>query len=335
MRNGITVKDIARLAGVGTSTVSRVLNDDKYVSDEKRAKVLRAVEELGYRPNLNARWLRGGATSLVGFITDEVATTPYAVDIIRGAQDAASKQGQVLMVLNSTSLDETAQAIDFLLERQVSGIVYAAMFHRQVALPGNIEGVPLALANCYVADRSVPSAVPDEFSGAYAVTQELLKAGHRRIAFLNVSPPAVDAAEGRLAGYQAALAAYDVPFDPTLMSTMSEISLENYRVTQAFLQRDDPPTAFFVGNDRSTIGCYAAIRDAGLRIPEDIGIVGFDNQHDIAANMLPALTTAQLPHYEMGAWAFEQLFVDHAEAPPQLKIDCPLIVRASVGGGGE
>lgn len=331
MPTRITVKDIARRAGVGTTTVSRVLNNQQYVSDELRAKVMKAVEELEYRPNFNARWLRGGRTSLIGFITDQVATTPYAVDIIRGAQEAASERGNVLMVLNSNSVEDTAEAIEFLLERQVAGIIYAAMFHREVSLPDNAFQTPMALANCYVADRSLPSAVPDEFQGGYTMTRQLLEAGHRRIAFLNVFPPAKDAAEGRFTGYKQALAGYGVALDPSLVGRISDESIDNYATTKAFLESDNPPTAFFVGNDRSTIGCYAAIRDAGLQIPDDIGIVGFDNQQDIARNMLPALTTAQLPHYEMGAWAFNQLYEeDENSDSPQVKIECQLILRDSV-----
>lgn len=336
MPNNITVKDIARRAGVGTSTVSRVLNDNPYVSEDKRARVLKAIEELDYRPNFNARWLRGGTTGLVGFITDEVAITPYAVDIIRGAQDAASEHGNVLMVINSDTVEQTAGAIEFLLQRQVVGIIYAAMFHREVELPENIHEVPMALANCYVGDRSLPSAVPDEFAGGYAVTRELLKAGHRRIAFLNVFPPAIDAAEGRLSGYRQALSEYNVPFDPSLICYAYESSVTNYATTKALLESENPPTAFFAGNDRSAIGIYAAIRDAGLRIPEDIGVVGYDNQRDIAENLLPSLTTAQLPHYEMGAWAFRQLFSGQdRDIPPQVKIDCALIVRESVARVGS
>ncbi|MEL6148069.1 MAG: LacI family DNA-binding transcriptional regulator [Chloroflexota bacterium] len=332
MSNGnITVKDIARHAGVGTSTVSRVLNGHQYVSEGSKRKVLRAIEELDYRPNLNARWLRGGKTNLVGFITDKVATTPYAVDIIGGAREAAADDNYVLVVITSNSVDETGEAIEFLLERQVTGIIYAAMFHRKIELPDNAHQVPMALANCYVEDRSLPSAVPDEFKGAYAVTRELLVAGHRRIAFLNVHDPSVDAAGGRLAGYRQALADFDVPFDPVLLGTASESSRLNYEQTQAFLRLDNAPTAFFAGNDRTAIGCYTAIRDMGLRIPHDISVVGYDNQLDIAENLLPALTTAQLPHYEMGVWAFKQLSADYdRDRPPQALIDCPLVPRESV-----
>ncbi|MEO1289266.1 MAG: substrate-binding domain-containing protein [Chloroflexota bacterium] len=265
------------------------------------------------------------------FVTDTVATTPYAVDIIRGAQDAASEQDHVLLVVSASDTSSSIEdAIEFLLERQVVGIIYAAMFHHVVDLPDNIYQVPTALANCYVKQRDLPSAVPDEFIGAYRATRALLEAGHTRIAHLQVVPPASDAREGRLAGYQAALEAYDIPFDTDLcIDTLDHRSDENFHITQQLLAMDNPPTGFFCANDRMTIATYQAIMHAGLRIPDDIGVVGFDNQLDVVQNLKPQLTSVQLPHYEMGAWAFNQLLINTSE-PIQAKIDCPLVARASI-----
>lgn len=328
----LTIKDIAKHAGVGTTTVSRVLNNHPYVSAEVREKVMAAVNELGYRPNYNARWLRGRQSGLIGFLTDEVATTPFAVDIIRGVQEAAYERDQVVMVLNTGPDEKSAEAaVEFLLERQVAGIVYAAMFHRAVVLPDNINQIPTVLANCYVKDHSFSAAVPDEFNGGYQATRTLLEAGHRRIAFLNVTPPAVDAMEGRLAGYREALAEFDVLFDETLIAEACEDAQINYATTRRLLAQPDAPTAIFAGNDRTSMACYGAVKDLGLRIPEDIGIVGFDNQASIASNLIPALTTMQLPHYEMGRWAFERLMLENGNTEPEHRIiDCPLVRRNSV-----
>lgn len=326
-----TIKDIARHANVGTTTVSRVLNNHPYVSEEKRQRVLNAIEDLNYRQNLSAKWLRSAKTGLVGFLTDDVATTPYAVDIIRGAQDAASERNHVLLVVNAKKKDHSLDdAVEFLLERQVVGIIYAAMFHREVKLPKNIYQVKTALANCYVRERDLPSAVPDEFIGGYRATRALLEAGHRRIAHLQVTAPAIDARLGRLAGYQAALAEYNIPFDPELCADTSDVDANaNFINAQRLLKLDNPPTAFFGATDRTTISVYAAIMLMGLRIPEDISVVGFDNQYDISEHLRPSLTTVQLPHYEMGGWAFTQLFEDDGVAI-QEKIDCPLIERESI-----
>jgi LacI family transcriptional regulator len=236
------------------------------------------------------------------------------------------------MVLTSgRDLRSAEAAVDFLLERRVEGIIYAAMFHRVVSLPNNINHVPTALANCYVADQSLPSAVPDEVMGGYRATRRLLEAGHRRIAFINATPPAIDAAEGRLAGYQMALEEFDLAYDPALVMAMSDYSAENFAITEDLLSRNAAPTAIFCGTDRTAMSCYAAIMAQGLRIPEDVAVVGFDNQADIADGLLPALTTIQLPHYEMGRWAYEQLFAANDNShPTQFKIDCQLIERDSV-----
>lgn len=324
-----TIKDIAKHAGVGTTTVSRVLNNHPYVSDEKRQQVLKAIEDLNYRPNINAKWLRESSSGMVGFLTNQVATTPYAVDIIRGAQNAVQEHGYVLMVMNTDDdLQDTTDAVEFLLERQVAGIVYAAMFHREVKLPDNIYQVPTALANCFVADASLPSAVPDEVIGAYRATKILLEAGHKRIGFLNVIPPSTPAMLGRLKGYRRALDEYNIPFDSDLVGT-NHFAPHNYNETKRLLELDNPPTAIFSGTDRTAMASYMAIRDAGLRIPEDISVVGFDNQFDVATNLIPSLTTIQLPHYEMGQWAVQQILSNTNECP-QAKIDCPLVLRDSV-----
>lgn len=332
MSHKLTIKDIAKHAGVGTTTVSRVLNEHPYVSEEKRQKVLQTIEELDYRPNYSAKSLRSNTTTMIGFLTDEVATTPYAVDIIRGAQEAASKRNHVLLVMNTgNSFESVEDAVEFLLERQVAGIIYAAHFHRAVQLPENIYQVPTVLANCYVEDHSLPSAVPDEFMGGYNAIKCLIEAGHRRIGFFTVSAPAIDAAEGRLQGYKHALAEHNIPYDESLILPMSDIPQENYDRTIQFLEMDAPATAIFAGIDRMATACYAAIAAKGLRIPEDIAVVGFDNQTGIGDHLIPSLTTIQLPHYEMGEWAFNQLFIEQSEdrVMPH-KIECPIVLRNSV-----
>ncbi len=332
MSHKLTIKDIAKHAGVGTTTVSRVLNEHPYVSEEKRQKVLQTIEELDYRPNYSAKSLRSNTTTMVGFLTDEVATTPFAVDIIRGAQEAASKRNHVLLVVNTGETAEAAaHAVEFLLERQVAGIIYAAHFHRAVQLPENIYQVPTVLANCYVENHSLPSAVPDEFIGGYNAIKCLLEAGHRRIGFFTVSAPAIDAATGRLNGYKHALAEYNIPYDESLVLPMSDIPEENYDNTIRFLEMENPVTAIFAGIDRMAIACYTAIAAKGLRIPDDVAVVGFDNQAGIGDHLIPALTTIQLPHYKMGEWAFNQLFVEQTEdrVVPHT-IDCPIVFRNSV-----
>ena len=335
-----TILDIAKTAGVSRGTVSRVLNNHPSVSDSTREKVLEVIKRLDYSPNFSARSLRTATSNMVGFATDEVITTPYAVDIIRGAQDALSQYGKVMIAVN-TGYDNQAmhQSLEVLLERRVEGIVYAAMFHREVDIPVQLaERIPVVLANCFSKDQSLPSVVPDEVSGGYNATKALLDAGHTRIGFINLSrawgePIApLPASDGRLAGYKKALAEANIPYDENLLCYTDQRPTSSYEETLTFMQMDDPPTAIFCGDDRTAMGCYNALISLSLRIPDDVAVVGFDNQAMLCEALYPSLTTVQLPHYEMGQWAVEYLLnhADDSGDPPQHKLNCPLVLRHSI-----
>jgi LacI family transcriptional regulator len=328
-----TIEDIARLAEVGRGTVSRVLNNHPSVSDETRARVLAVIDQFQYSPSFSARQMRTASSNLVGFVTDEVITTPYAVDLIRGAEEALRAVGKMLLVVCAGyNAEATQSSIEMLQERRVEGIVYAAMFHRSVELPFQAARIPVVLANCFVEDASLPSVVPDEFSGGYNATRELLEKGHRRIGFINLGPPAIAASTGRLKGYQRALEEWGIPYDDALVVYTNQLPDHNAQLTRALLALPDPPTAIFCGNDRIAMGCYAGIMSMRLRIPDDVAVIGFDNQRVIAEGLFPALTSVQLPHYEMGRWAVEYLLSADfgAETPVQQKIECVLVARQSV-----
>ncbi len=313
------------------------------MSEEARAKVLEAIEKSNYRPNFSARHMRTDSSNIVGFgfLADDVITTPYAVDMIRGAQEALWALGKVMLVVNAGHAyghNMTEASLEALLERRVEGIIYAAMYHHSVEIPAQMSQVPIILANCFSVDRDYPSVVPDEFSGGYAATKCLLDAGHKRIGFINLgqtedgSPPPLPASDGRLAGYKQALEDYDVPYDPALLCYTNQTPKMNYQLTRRLMELSDPPSAIFCGNDRTATACYGALSDLGLRIPRDIAVVGFDNFKDISDGLWPPLTTVQLPHYEMGKWAVEYLLSPNKsqKEPIQHMIACPLVERDSV-----
>ncbi|NWF68310.1 MAG: LacI family DNA-binding transcriptional regulator [Chloroflexi bacterium] len=339
MARKYTIEDIAALAEVSRGTVSRVLNNHPAVNRDTRQRVLELIEQLHYRPNFSARHMRTHSSNLVGFglLTDEVITTPYAVDMIRGAQDTLWGLGKVMLVMNSGyGSDLTQAALEALLERRVEGIIYATMYHRAVEIPEQMAQVPVVLANCYSAARDYPSVVPDEVAGGYRAARYLLQKGHRRIGFINLGHShdggePLAAAEGRLAGYQRALAEFGVPYEPSLVVYTDHRPQTHYEMTQRLMQRADRPSAIFCGNDRTAMGCYNALLSLGLKIPDDVAVVGFDNQKDIAEGLWPPLTTVQLPHYAMGQWAVEYLLRSSSAegAPIQQKLDCPLVERAS------
>lgn len=334
MSKKITIQEIARQAGVGTGTVSRVLNDHPNVSEQTRTKVIDAMQRLGYRPNFAARHMRTKRSQTIGFITDQIATTPYAGEIVSGAQDTVAAYDRMLLMINTEGdADLLESAVEMLLERRVEGIVYAAMYHQEVMLPPNVREVPTVLTNCFAADKSLPAVFPDEVQGAQLAVQTLLNAGHERIAFINLEPEII-ASAGRLHGYKLALSQADIPFDEQLVTNAQGNPHISFSQTKELLAMDNPPTAIFAGNDRTAMGVYDAIKDLSLRIPDDVAVIGFDNQEIIATSMHPMLTTIQLPHYEMGKWAVEYLFKhilnDEAFEPIQVGMGCPIVIRDSV-----
>jgi LacI family transcriptional regulator len=333
------IKDVARLAGVSAATVSQVLNDvpGSRISVETRQRIHRAAAELGYVPNRLARGMRTGRSGMLGLISDTIATTPFAGSIVVGAQDTALKHGCTL-VLVSTDGDPTVEQdmATTLLKHQVDGFLYATMFHRRVNLPPALERIPTVLLDAASDRAELPSVVPDEVGGAETAVGELLAHGHRRIGFLT-NEDDVPATHGRLEGYRNSLARAGIDFDPGLVLDDESVTAGGYRTARQMLDREDRPTALFCYNDRMAMGAYRAAAELGLRIPDDLSVVGFDNQLLLAEGLYPGLTTVALPHYEMGAWAVDALValldgrpvVDDGVTFP-VALPCPLVRRSSV-----
>ena len=337
----IGIKDVAQAAGVSVTTVSHVLNDVAYarVSPETKEKVRAAAEQLGYGPNRLAQALRTQRTGMLGLLSEDIATTPHAGRIILGADEAARARGYNLMIINtsaSASLESRTADVQALLERRVDGILYATMYHRSVELPANLGSLPSVLVDSVSEDGNITAVVPGEEGGARTAVSALLDAGHTRIGFLNNTDD-VPATRLRLKGFRSTLseAGLDGGAAP-VESAASEVQ-GGYETAMRMLDRGDRPTALFCYNDRMAMGAYRAAAELGLRIPEDLSVVGFDDQQLIAANLHPGLTTVALPHYEMGAWATEQL-INAIEGKTDLArmalrptiLDCPLVARDSI-----
>lgn len=333
-----TIKEVAQRAGVSIRTVSRVLNEHPHVANETRERVLRVIEELDFRPNAAARYMRTGQSQLIGFLTDEVAQNVFSYDLIIGAQQAAWEHEKLLFLLNTGNDPEVeTRAINMMRDHQVEGIIYATMYHREIKRSQFPEDIPAILVNCFADDRSLPSIVPDEIGGGRLATETLLKHGHRRVGFVNVAAKE-PAPLGRLEGYRQALANYGIPFDEALVRFIEEpfegIATSTYDCVLSLLQMSDPPTGIFCFNDMMALGAYDAVRKSNLRIPEDVAIVGFDNVEILAAQIHPPLTTIELPVFEMGQLAVRMLLgegdIAQGEQPVQHVIACPLIIRRSV-----
>ena len=329
-----TIYDVAKAAGVSPKTVSRVLNDHPNIRPETRLKVDSAIEQLGYQLNVMAKGLRASKSNVLGFITDDIATTPFAVDIIRGAQDTAFAHGKTLLVIDTNgSSDIEKDVFDMMVSWQVEGLIFATEYHRAIETSVNYHALPTVLVDCYLANRSLPSVVPDEVQGAHLATETLLVKGHKRIGFIN-GPADYPASSGRLQGYQQALSEFGIRFDASLVREGDWWQESGYERTTDLMNLVNPPTALFCGNDWMAMGAYDALKEMNLKIPGDVAVIGFDNREVIAAHMRPQLTTIALPYYEMGQWAVNYLIqnTDGASAllPIQKLLMCPLIERQSV-----
>ena len=332
----VTIKDVAEQSGVSITTVSHVLNEvpGKRVSQETRERVLRVADELFYRPNRLARGLRMQRTQMIGFLSDRVSTTPFAGRLILGAQDAAAEAGSLLVLLNSGGdPDLEAREVEALLERQVDGIVYAAFYHQVITPPAGLSRGPAVLLDAESPGSGISSVVPDEVGGSRTAVQELLAAGHRRIGFLN-NIDDIPATRLRLLGLRQALEVYGVPFDLSLVVDQEANAAGGLAAAIALLTGPDAPTALFCFNDRMAMGAYQAAAELGLTIPEDLSIVGFDDQELVSDSLRPGLTTVALPHYEMGQWAVRNLLEQIASIDPlpprHALLPCPVIRRGSV-----
>jgi LacI family transcriptional regulator len=349
-----TTYDVAKLAGVSQTTVSFVLNGtpNARISAATRERVWDAIHKLGYRPNAAAQGLRRGGSRMIGFVTDAIATTPFAGAIIRGAQDAAWSVGNILLVVN-TDMNPGMEddAVGVMLEHRVRGIVYSTWYHQAVSPPHDMREVPTILVNCFTPDHSLQSVVPDEEQGGRLATEILLKKGHRRIGFINSVPISNEARErldaagvrrpdaghspattARVSGYRAALSAQGIAVSDELVVEAEPEQEGGYEAGLRLLALEPRPTAIFAYNDRVAMGVYAAATEFGLVIPRELAVIGFDNQEVIAAHLRPPLSSIALPHYEMGWWGVNALLSGRAPGPSdgQHRIACPYVERSSV-----
>lgn len=326
----VTLREVAEAAGVSTATVSLVVNKKKSarIAEETRQRVKDAIRTLGYRPNAMAKTLVSGTSKFIGLVADGVATTPFAGQIIHGAQDEAWKHGYALLIANTEGNGELEQdAIKMMLEYKVHGILYSTWFHRQTDIPEPLREAEFVLVNCFSTEPGTRAVVPDEAQGGRSATEILLRNGHRRIAFINATIPA-PAKDGRLAGYRAALEDARVAFDPSLVMEAYPDQEGGYGATAELLKRD--VSAVYCYNDRMAMGLYDGLRERGLSIPDDMAVVGFDNQEVIAAHLRPPLSTVSLPHYELGAAGVRTLLGIDAAPDGPARINCPPVERASV-----
>ena len=321
--------DVARLAGVSQKTVSRVLNGERYVSDDVRRRVLAAAGELGYRLNSAARALASGRTRSIGVVT--LGTALYGpASLLIGVERAARDAGYALRVVNTLEGDPggVAGAVESLLEQGVDGIVVSEPIDEgRVSLSGDVPVLVLGAPAAFGGARTIAVGVGAELL-ARAATGHLLDLGHATVHHL-AGPQRWFAARDRMAGWRGALAARGIAEPAVLQGDWSAAS--GYAAGRALAARGDC-TAVFAANDDMAIGVIRALTEAGLRVPHDVSVVGFDDI-PVAAYVTPPLTTVRQPFDAVAREGLRLLVqaIEKPETDPPPAADPPvdLIVRAS------
>lgn len=326
MSRRVTLAEVARRAGVSQTTASFVLSgrrEEMRISVQVEARVLQAVRETGYRPNVVSRSLRTGTTHTIGFISDTVATTPFAGHLIWGALDAARERDHLLLIAETEGDPELEkELINAMRDRGVDGVVLASMYTRWAAIPKGLLDGPSVLLNALPAKPcAIASVIPDEAEAGRTAAQTLLEAGHTDGIYVvgsgpkpNQVPKGVVAAAERLAGIREVLDAANVQLAGGVMLHDWQPKF-GYEATWQLLKRQMKPKALICFNDRLSVGAYQALEDAGRRVAEDVSVVSFDDE-PVASWLRPQLTSIGIPHYELGRKAIEVLLDDH---PQQLK----------------
>lgn len=335
-----TAKDVAELAGVSRSAVSMVLNGraDGMIAADKQHAVRAAAAELAYTPDSVARSLRSRRTHTVGVVTDHIATSAYAGQILVGATDEAMRAGYVLLVVDTQGdRERAAAAYATLHERQVDALMFAAL-SLEAYQPGEhttasdrMRGEPGVLANCFDPEGQVPSVIADEVAGGAQAANLLIEAGHTHLTLLGGSRD--KAATGRREqGVRQACAHAGVPL-PHVIDTGWEIG-DGYRAAVHELGRPHRPTGILCANDRVALGVLMAALRLGLEVPRDLSVIGYDDDENVAPAAIPALSTIRLPHREIGAVAMRSLLNRLADPADMVQdvtlVPCVPVTRASV-----
>jgi LacI family transcriptional regulator len=324
----VTIKDVAKAAGVSVSTVSRVLNAKVDVSSETQDRVQAVIFQLGYTSSLAAKSMRSRRKNLIGLVVPDIGF-PYSIEIMRGINRAVAESSFDLLVYTTGDIKKSGTAsheqyyISLLNNSITDGVVIVAS-----AAAEFITDSPIIAVDPHVANPNYPSIQGTNYQGALDVVHYFLSLGHRRIGFIG-GRPEIKNSHIRFTGYRDALSKAGIPIDEALIVPGDFTAETGCMRAHQLLSQPNPPTAIFASNDQSAIGVFQAVQELGLRIPEDVSVIGFDN---ILEAKYLGLTTIDQSLSEMGYVAIQMLIklVHKEELPTQVyEIPTKLVVRSS------
>lgn len=338
----VTSRDVARHAGVSRTTVSFVLNkvDAANISEETRARVLQAARELGYVPDAAARMLASGQSRTIGLIishAQHIRVDAFIPQVLYGLNEISRQRGFRLLLETVDDVSEPEAYIDLVHSKQIDGLVVLNPRGDDPQLARLFDqGYPLVLIGSHPHPNAAYVNV-NQVKASRRITAHLIGLGHTRIGFINYAPAHYIGATERLRGYREALLDAQLPLDESLIRFGDYSAASGYEAMTGLLAAAPRPTAVVAGNDTIALGAIAAIHEAGLRIPEDIAIVGYDDIPN-AAYFVPPLTTIHSPARRQAQLSMELLIqLIEGKTPParQITLDAELVIRHSCGARGE
>ncbi|HID57153.1 TPA: LacI family transcriptional regulator [Candidatus Poribacteria bacterium] len=325
----ITIRHIAEKAGVSINTASRALNGKPDVSPETRERVLRIASELHYIPNRFARGLRSSFTGTIGVVVTDIAN-PFFGALVKGIEESATEKGYSIILCDTD--EQTGRekaAIQLMFQEQVDGVLLTPVQEELTVVRSlKKQGFPFVLLGRYFEELQTDYVVTDDFKGGVLATEHLIEQGCRRIIHIQ-GPPYISSAKERLKGYLETLRRHGISGEALV--TEPAITMEDgYRITGRVI-RELKPDGIFAFSDFVALGVLRALREEGLRVPEDVALVGYDDV-DFASYLMPPLSTVRIPKEELGRVSLDLLckrIRGELDEPAEVKLDVELIVRDS------
>lgn len=332
-----TSHDVAKKAGVSIATVSRVLNDSPHVRPSVKRKVLRAVKALNYQPNRTAQRLRAKQSKVIGLIISDIQN-PFFTAAVRGIEDVAYHNGYSVVLCNSDEDPEKEKLyVDVMRAEAVAGVIITSASEAEPQVGDLLDArIPVVALDRRIKDRRVDSVLTTNVQGAYAAVTHLIGLGHRCIGFIGL-PLTRTTGRERFEGYQRALRENGLPVSRARVRISDAKQQGGHDAALDLLASQPRLTALFAANNLTTLGALAAIRERGLKIPDDISIIGFDDM-PWATLLQPPLTAIAQPTYELGQQAAELLLArlkDPGKPVSHVQLNTTLIVRGSTGAPRE
>ena len=329
-----SLKDVAKLANVSLMTVSRAINTPERLRPETLQHVQVAIKQLNYVPDLSAKKVRGARATpnAIGVLALDTVTTPFSVDIALAIEETARAHGWHSFVINMFENDNVDDIMNLLLSHRPAGVIFTTMGLRSVQVPKQLLPWACVLANCESSNVQLPSYIPDDQQGQYEGTRALLEAGYRQPLCLHLPEQRV-ASHRRRSGLEQACREKNI--DPDTFTHLYMTSGdEHYRdipaMVLANIKRCKPLfDSVICGNDRMAFMVYQTLLSQGIRIPQDVAVLGYDNMVGIGDLFLPPLSTIQLPHYDIGSLSALHI-INGSSHYDTIKVNSPLLLRSSL-----